>query len=77
MGAARGIAGSLGPEVSGCFLCTEQFDVEIFTEMNNTGGPVDIWEVSGIDRRDLQESPNGYLYDPGTIPAAQVRLVES
>jgi hypothetical protein len=77
MGVARGIAGSLGPEVSGCFLCTEEFEVEFFTEINNTGGPVDVWEVSGIDRFDLMESPNGYFFYPGTIAASQVRLIES
>lgn len=76
MGAAPGIAGSRSPEVDGCFLCVEAFDLEYFLDMNNTGGPVDVWEVEGVSRWDLQESPNGYWYFPGRIPASQVRLVE-
>ena len=74
MGAARGIAGSWQPEVDGCFLAdTEVF--EYFVRMNNTGGPVDVWEVSGVDVADLVDAPSGYSYRPRAVPPTQLRLV--
>jgi hypothetical protein len=47
MGAARGIAGSGRPGEDGVFLSRSEFDVGYFVEMNNTGGPVDVWAVDG------------------------------
>ncbi|WP_107654565.1 hypothetical protein [Nocardia suismassiliense] len=75
MGAAPGIAGSHRPEQQGCFLALNDFEVEWFVRMNNTGGPVDVWEVHGIEADDLVLSPEGLHYFPGTIAAAQLRLV--
>jgi hypothetical protein len=49
MGAAPGIAGSSAPEEQGVFLCLNEFDVDFFVRMNNTGGPVDVW--AGRKRR--------------------------
>jgi len=76
MGAARGIAGSTAPEADGVFLCQE-FMVEFFVGMNNTGGPVDVWAVSGIDEEQMLDNGSGFLYFPGRISAGQVALVES
>ena len=60
MGDAWGIAGSRAPEQAGSFVCEDDGQVEWFVRMNNTGGPVDVWAVSGVDRVELHESPEGY-----------------
>ncbi|WP_197037714.1 MULTISPECIES: hypothetical protein [Actinomycetes] len=44
--------------------------------MNNTGGPVDVWEVSGVDADTLVESPQGYYFFPGVVSRDRVRLVQ-
>jgi hypothetical protein len=75
IGAVTGIAGSRGPEQHGCFLCLDEHEVNRFIRMNNTGGPVDVWAVDGIDERDLVESPEGHLYLPRRIPPECLRLV--
>ncbi|MGV9946983.1 hypothetical protein [Rhodococcus aetherivorans] len=75
MGAARGIAGSLRPEQPGCFLCASEWERDWFVRMNNTDGPVDVWEVHGVEAEDLIESPEGSYYFPGVIPRNRVRLV--
>lgn len=75
MGAAPGIAGSHGPEQQGCFLAADEGERDWFVRMNNTGGPVDVWEVDGIEDADLVESPGShYFFFPGVIAAAEVRL---
>ena len=74
MRAAPGIAGSHTPEQEGCFLI-EQYGVDYFVEMNNTGGPVDVWAVREVDESALVESPEGYLYLPTPIPPERLRLV--
>lgn len=76
MGAAPGIAGSTQPEQPGCFLVDSQFDTEWFVRMNNTGGAVDVWEVTGVDVDELVESPEGYMYLPAVIPNRQLRLIK-
>lgn len=76
MGAARGIAGSTAAEVQGCFLAEDEFTADWFVRMNNTGGPVDVWEVSGVDDGDLLEL-SGYAYLPATIHRGQLRLVRT
>ncbi|MDQ6522353.1 hypothetical protein RB608_02015 [Nocardioides sp. LHD-245] len=76
MGAAPGIAGSDGPEVEGCFLCDEG-EVDWFIRINNTGGPVDLWQVDGVADDDLVEFDTGYSYLPERIPPRQVRLVRT
>jgi hypothetical protein len=76
MGAAPGIAGSAAPEADGVFLCADEFEARFFVQMNNTGGPVDVWEVTGIDERQLIETGNGVSYYPAPIPPGQVALVD-
>jgi hypothetical protein len=75
MGAAPGIAGSDRPEVEGCFLCVDELEDEWFIKMNNTGGPVDVWEVNGVSRDELAESPNGHEYVTRRIEPGDLRLV--
>jgi hypothetical protein len=74
MAAAPGIAGSAEPEVAGVFLCDED-EVGFFQNINNTGGPVDVWAVTGIAADDLIDNGSGFSYLPAVIPAAQVTLV--
>lgn len=74
MGAAPGIAGSLTPEAEGIFLCTDEHEAHFFTRINNTGGPVDIWAVTGIDQRQLIDAGSGFRYYPAPIPASQIHL---
>lgn len=76
MGSVRGIAGSTRPEVEGIFLCSET-EIDWFVQMNNTGGPVDVWAVDGVDDEDLVESPSGYWYLPAHIPPDRLVLVQS
>ncbi|MGX1549520.1 hypothetical protein [Streptomyces adustus] len=77
MGAAPGIAGSRRPEVEGIFVRRGEEDAEFFLQINNTGGPVDLWSVDGIDEGLLLVNGNGFIYLPGRIPAPQVSLVRS
>jgi hypothetical protein len=77
MGAARGIAGSYSPEQQGCFLALDEYERRWFVQVNNTGGSVDVWAVSGVDRDDLVISPENYHFLPGRIPPDRVRLVEN
>ncbi|MFJ6094940.1 hypothetical protein [Williamsia muralis] len=44
--------------------------------MNNTGGPVDVWEVTGVDADTLVQSPQGYCFFPGVVSRDRVRLVQ-
>jgi hypothetical protein len=76
MGAARGIAGSEQPEAEGVFLCRNQSDVDFMLHINNTGGPVDIWAVDGIDPRLMINNGNGLYYFPGRIPPVLLTLIE-
>lgn len=77
MGAAPGIAGSRRPEQQGSFLVGDEFDVDWFVGINNTGGAVDVWGVRGIDVDELVQSPEGYFYFPGVIPPERVWLIKS
>jgi hypothetical protein len=74
MEAARGIAGSMAPEQQGCFVCRDD-EVDWFVEMNNTGGPVDVWAVSGVDEDSLVQSPEGYEYVAAPIPPDRLTLM--
>lgn len=74
MGAAPGIAGSTRPEAEGIFLSHELFDADFFVSMNNTGGPVDVWQVDAVDTGQLRDNGNGFYYLPGVIPVAQITL---
>lgn len=55
-GLAVGIAGSPVPEQEGCFLAQDELEVSWFVHVNNTGGPVDVWEVSDVDAGELVRS---------------------
>jgi hypothetical protein len=75
MATAPGIAGSTRPEQDGCFLCLHEDEVEWFLNMNNTGGPVDVWAVDDVDVESLVESPEGHSYLPRAIPPDRLTLV--
>jgi hypothetical protein len=75
MGAAPGIAGSRRPEVEGIFLCLDQSEADWFVRLNNTGGPVDLWAVDGIDLDQLRTSPEGFSYLPSKIDRQHLLLV--
>lgn len=77
MASAPGIAGSTRPEQDGCFLCLDENEVEWFIGMNNTGGPVDVWSVSGVPEDALVESPEGHYYLPKTIPPDRLTLLRT
>jgi hypothetical protein len=74
MSFARGIAGSTTPEQQGSFLCFDEFTVEFFIGLNNTGTAVDVWAVDGLDTSVLVEV-NGFSYYPGQVPPSQLQLV--
>ena len=77
MGAASGIAGSPTPEQQGCFLAPDENTADYFVQMNNTGGPVDVWEVTGVDADHLVLSPEDYYYLPAPIAPDRLRLVRT
>jgi|SRR6266699_4360411 len=72
-GAAPGIAGSLAPEADGVFLCAGEFEAGFFVEMNNTGGPVDVRAVTGIDDRELIDARQRLQLLPGADPGEPCR----
>lgn len=72
----RGIAGSIRPEVEGCFLCRDRQEADWFVAMNNTGGPVDIWAIDGVDWSELLDGGSGFYYLPGTIAPERLKLVD-
>lgn len=74
MGAASGIAGSLAPEVAGVFLCRDELEAEWFARTNNTGGPVDVWVVEGVDPDSLVDNGSGNGYLGERIPATRLTL---
>ena len=77
MGAARGIAGSTRPENDGIFLGVDRHEADYFVRMNNTGGPVDVWEVRGVDPDDLLDNGSGYGYLPAVIDRDRLTLVRT
>jgi len=76
MGAAPGIAGSTAPEQEGVFLCRDEFEAGFFVRINNTGGPVDVWVVTGIEADELLDGGSGFGYFPSSIPPADVTLAD-
>jgi hypothetical protein len=76
MGAAPGIAGSSRPEADGIFLCDDAFTADFFIRMNNTSGPVDVWQVDGVDADQMLDNGTGFFYVPGRISADRITLVE-
>jgi hypothetical protein len=77
MQAAPGIAGSIEPEQDGIFLCRDRFDADFFVNVNNTGGPVDVWQVEDVDEDQLVPAPEGWSYLPGPIAPTRLRLVQA
>jgi hypothetical protein len=77
MGAARGIAGSHRAEAEGVFLCSDEHEADYFVEMSNTGGPVDVWAVSGVSEKELVPYGTGYWYLPRRIPPEDLTLVSA
>lgn len=74
MSLAPGIAGSEQPEQEGCFLTESEDEANWFVRMNNTGGPVDVWQVQGVQTETLVGSPEGYFFFPGVIAPERLRL---
>jgi hypothetical protein len=74
MGAAPGIAGSDRPEAEGVFLA-EEWDVDWFVRMNNTGGPVDVWSVVDVEEDLLVGNGSGYFFLPDRIAPARLGLL--
>jgi hypothetical protein len=58
-------------------VSSEEWDVDYFVRMNNTGGPVDVWQVDGVDTEQLRDNGNGYFYLPGRIPVDRIVLVQT
>ena len=77
MGAACGIAGSPTPEVAGVYLCRDEAEAGWFVRMNNTGGPIDVWIVEGIEPESLIDNGSGYGYLRDRIPASSLTLLRS
>ena len=69
-----GIAGSEWPEEEGSFVCINEFEVSFFVRVNNTGGPVDVWAVEGVEEEELVTPPNGFQYVPRRIPPTRLSL---
>lgn len=65
------------PEQDGCFIARGPWQRDYFVDMNNTGGPVDVWRVSNIDPEEFATSPEGYSYVPGAIAASQLVLTDT
>jgi hypothetical protein len=77
MGEARGVAGSVQPEVDGVFLCRDEGEVSFFCTMNANDGPVDVWAVAGVREANLIESPEGFAYVEGVIPPQALTLAQA
>ncbi len=76
MGTARGIAGSSRPEADGIFLCYDESTADWFVHINNTGGPVDVWQVDDVDADQLVDNGSGFFYLPGRISVDRITLVQ-
>ncbi|WP_206425993.1 hypothetical protein [Nakamurella antarctica] len=76
MSLASGIAGSCEPEADGIFVVPDYFTAEFFVRMNNTGGPVDVWAIDGVDEADLVETGTGFSYLPYLIDPARLTLLD-
>ena len=56
------------------FLCRDEFEADFFVRINNTGGPVDVWAVAGIEEEELIAAGSGFGYFQARIPRGQVTL---
>ena len=50
--------------------------MDFFLQINNTGGPVDVWQVEGFDADQLVDNGNGFFCLPGRISADRITLVQ-
>lgn len=82
MGVTHGVAGvpgfSLSPEVSGIFLCRDEWEVAWFGEMATSQGhgSLDVWEVElPADAPLIEHDESGYEYCPQPIAPSAIRLV--
>lgn len=75
MGVGPGIAGSRTPEVAGVYLCLDEFEADWFVRLNNTGGPVDVWRIDGVDETRLIDNGSGHSYTDEKIPPSQLTLL--
>jgi hypothetical protein len=73
MGPASGIAGSRTPEVDGCFLAQDEYDVEFYLGFD-TNDLVDVWLVEGIHWTELIESQESFWYYPDKVPRSMISL---
>lgn len=76
MGAAPGLAGNIEAEADGVFLCETEL-VDFFVRINNTGGPVDLWEVRDVDPEALVDNGTGFRYLPGIVATDRIALVRA
>jgi hypothetical protein len=58
------------------FLCRDEFEAGFFVRINNTGGPVDVWMVTGIEADELVDGGSGFGHFPSPVPPAQVTLAD-
>ena len=75
MGGVSGIAGSPVPETEGVFLCRDEIEADWFVRLNNTGGPVDVWLVEGLQPGSLVDNGSGFEYVRHKIAAADLTLL--
>jgi hypothetical protein len=61
----------MAPEEKGVYLCRDEFEARFFIDLNNTGGPVDVWAVTGIAESELVTGGSGFCYFPAPISPAQ------
>lgn len=74
MAAAPGIAGSRAPEIPGVFICRSRLEVDFFVELNNSGGPVDVWAIDDVSRPALLETASGLVYLPFPVGPEHLTL---
>lgn len=72
MGATRGIAGSLRPELPAVFL-TDMVEDERGFFVGFAREPVDVWAVR-VDGLWLENGPDGWYISPEPIEPARLRL---
>ena len=75
MGSSPGIAGSPTPEVAGVYLCLDEFEADWFVRLNNTGRPVDVWRIDGVDEAYLIDNGRGHSYTEQKICPSQLTLL--
>lgn len=54
----------------------DPFAVDFSVRMNKTSGPVDVWEVDGVDINQMRENSGVFSYLPGVISVDRITLVQ-